>query len=72
MEKTIKVSNEVKKHLDKMKLFDKASYNDVIELLLEDQMELNEKTKREITQAQKRIKSGKFYTHEEVGKILGL
>ncbi len=72
METTIKVSKEVKGHLAKMKLFDKASYNDVIELLLEDQMELNEKTKREIAQAQKRIKSGKFYTHEEVGKILGL
>jgi len=72
METTIKISDEVKRHLDKMKLFDKASYNDVIWLLLEDSMELNAKTKKEIEEVQKRIKKGIFFTHEEVGKILGL
>jgi predicted transcriptional regulator len=39
---------------------------------LEDTMELNEETKKEIEQARADIKSGKFYTHEQVKKKLGL
>ncbi|MBS3071316.1 hypothetical protein J4407_03390 [Candidatus Pacearchaeota archaeon] len=72
METTIRISQEVKKQLDKMKLFDKASYNDVIELLLEDNLELNEKTKREIEEARKEVKKGKVVSHEEVKKRFGL
>ena len=72
METTIRISQEVKKQLKKMKLFDKASYNDVIELLLEDNLELNEKTKREIEEARKEVKKGKVVSHEEVKKRFGL
>ena len=68
METTIRVSGDVKERLDKMKLFDKASYNDVIELLLEDHLELNEETKREIAKARRE----KGISHEEVKKRLGL
>jgi len=68
METTIKVSNEVKRHLDKMKVFERETYNDVIEVLIEDNLELNEKTKREL---QERKKEGTI-SHEEVRKILGL
>ena len=35
-------------------------------------MEVNEETKKEIEQARTAIKSGKFYTHEQVKKKLGL
>ena len=35
-------------------------------------MELSEETKRDIKQAEKEFKEGKFYTHEEVKKKLGL
>ena len=72
METTIRISQEVKKTLDKMKIHQRESYNDIIELLLEDTKEINEKTKREIAEARKRIKKGEVYSHEEVGKMLGL
>ena len=72
METTIRISQEVKKSLDKMKIYSRESYNDIIELLLEDAKEINEKTKREIAEARKRIKKGEVYSHEEVGKMLGL
>jgi len=72
METTIRISREVKAQLDKMKLFDRETYNGVIENMIEDNLELNEKTKKEIAEARKRIKKGKVYTHEEVGKMLGL
>ena len=68
METTIKVSNDVKKHLDKMKMFERETYNDIIELLIEDNLELNEKTKKELEER----KNEKTISHEEVKKILGL
>jgi len=35
-------------------------------------MEVNEETKRGIEQARADVKAGKFYTHEQVKKKLGL
>ena len=72
METTIRISKEVKKTLDKMKIYERESYNDIIELLIEDTKELNEKTKKEIAEARKKIKKGNFYTEEEAKKILNL
>ena len=72
METTIRVSQEVKKSLDKMKIYSRESYNDIIELLLEDTKEINEKTKKELALARKEIKEGKVVSHEEVKKRLGL
>ena len=69
METTIKVSNEVKKYLDKMKIFERETYNNVIEVLIEDNLELNERTKKELRE---REKNPKFISHEEVGRKLGL
>lgn len=40
--------------------------------MIEDDLELNEQTKKDIEEARERIKAGKFYTQEEVKKILGL
>lgn len=68
METTIRLSRDVKAQLDKMKLFERESYNDVIGVLIEDHLEVNEKTKRELEQARKE----KSFSHEEVGKRLGL
>jgi len=39
---------------------------------IEDTKKLNEETKREIKQARANIKAGKFYTHEQAKKKLGL
>ncbi|MCK4647781.1 hypothetical protein KAT24_02530 [Candidatus Pacearchaeota archaeon] len=68
MEQTIRISNSVKQVLDKMKLFERETYNDVIEVLLEDYWELNEKTKKELEEA----KMEKSVPHEEVLKRLNL
>lgn len=68
---TIQVSVELKKFLDKLKLFERETYSDVIERLIEDEMEISEETKKEIEISLKQIKEGKYKTHEEVGKELG-
>lgn len=71
METTIRISRNVKTQLDKMKLFERETYNNVIELLIEDHLELNEETKRNVEEARKRIKKSEFYTEEEASRILG-
>ena len=72
MPTTIQISDNVKSTLDKMKMIERETYNEIIERMIEDDLELNEKTKREIEEARKRIKAGKFITHDEVKKRLGL
>ena len=72
MPTTIQVSDNVKQTLDKMKLFERDTYNEILERMIEEDLELNEKTKKEIEDAKKRVKSGKFLTHDQVKKSLGL
>ena len=72
MPTTIQISDAVKIILDRMKMIERETYNDVIERMIEDDLELNKKTKIEIEEAKKRINSGKFITHEEAKKRLGL
>lgn len=69
MPTTIQISNNVKESLDKMKIFERETYNEVIENMIEDNLELNEKTKKELELARK---SEKSISHEEVKKRLGL
>ncbi len=54
-----------------MKLFERETYNDVLERLIEDVQELNEKTRLEIESALREIESGKFVTHEKLATELG-
>jgi len=68
MATTIQISNNVKNTLENMKLFTRESYNEIIERMLEDNLELNEKTKKEI-EARRHEKS---ISHEDVKKRLGL
>lgn len=68
MSTTIQVSDNVKMTLEKMKLFSRESYNEIIERMLEDEMELSAETKRELEERKK----DKTFSHEEVRKILGL
>ena len=58
--------------LQKRKLYDKESYEEVIWDLVEDSMELSEETKRNMEISRKQIKEGKFYTHEQIKKRHGL
>jgi len=68
MPTTIQVSDSVKSVLDRMKMMERESYNEIIERMIEDDLELNEKTKREIEEARK----GKSISHVEVKKRFGL
>jgi len=72
MPTTIQISDSVRNTLEKMKLIERETYNDIIERMIEDDLELNEKTKKEVEEARKRIKSGRFLTQKEVEKRLGL
>jgi len=68
MPTTIQISDNVKSILDKMKMIERESYNEVIERMIEDDLELNEKTKKEIEEARR----GKSISHAEVKKRFGL
>jgi len=68
MPTTIQISNDVKSTLEKMKIFDRESYNEVMERMIEDYLELNERTKEEIEEAKKRIQSGKFVSMQDIEK----
>ena len=72
METTIKISSNTKAMLDKIKIHERETYNDVIEVMLEDHLELNEKTKNNIESAKKEIEKGNFYTQEEVERMFGI
>lgn len=72
MATTIQISDNVQNVLQNMKLFQKESYNDIIERMIEDGFELNEKTAKEIAEAKARIRAGSFVTQDEVEKQLGI
>ena len=72
MATTIQVSEELLDELKIRKISDKESYEEIIWDLIEDAMELSDETKREIEKAKKEIKAGKFYTHAQAKKALGL
>lgn len=71
MATTIQVSEELKERLALRKMSDKDRYEDVIWDLLEDTLELNEQTKKEIEIARKEFQQGKFVTHAQLKKELG-
>lgn len=69
---TIQISQDLKEELNKRKLFDRETYEEVIWDLVEDTKELSEECKREIEEARKEIAEGKFVTHSQLKKELGL
>ena len=66
MDTTIQVSKELVNNLNKRKLSQRESYEDVIWDLLEDTMELSEETKRDIEIAREEYKRGEVVSFEEV------
>ena len=72
MTTTIQVSEELKDRLSLRKISNKDSYEDIIWDLLEDTLELNDQTKKEIEISRKEIAEGKFTTHAELKKELGI
>jgi predicted CopG family antitoxin len=69
---TIQISDNLQKELAKRKMFDRETYEEVIWDLVEDTMELNEETKKELAQSRKEAKQGKTYTLGQVKKEAGL
>jgi predicted transcriptional regulator len=71
MNTTIQINTKMKTKLDRLKLYGGETYNEVIERLLEDISRINEDTRREIQQSLREIKTGKYKTHEQLGKEMG-
>ena len=69
MTTTIQISDNVKSSLDKMRLLERESYNNLLEFMIEENLELNKKTKLEI---EERRKNDKIIPHDEAMRILGL
>jgi hypothetical protein len=65
---TIQVKQSTKEALEKMKIYKRETYNEVLERLLEEIQELNEETKKEIELARKAVKEGRYITHEDLKK----
>ena len=68
---TIQIKEDTKLTLTQMKLFERETYNDVLERLIEDVHELNDETKKEIESAINEINSGKYITHEKLAEEMG-
>ena len=69
MATTIQISDEVKLFLDKLRLVRRESYNDILEFMIEDSLEMNAKTKAEI---EGRINNDEVIPHDEAMRRLGL
>ena len=72
MATTIQISGKLQNELSKRKIFDRETYEEVIWDMMEDTMELNEQTKKDIAEARQEFKDGKYHTLEDVEKELGL
>jgi len=72
MATTIQISPVLQTELNKRKLMDRETYEEVIWDLIEDTMEINEATKKELAEARAEIKAGKFHTLEQIKKELRL
>jgi predicted kinase len=72
MATTIQISEPLQEQLQKRKLSDRETYEEIIWDMIEDTQELNEETKRELVQARAEIKAGKFKTLSAVKKELGI
>lgn len=67
---TIQISEELKKELSKKKFSDRETYENIIWDLLEDTMELSEKTKKELEESRIELSEGKISTLAQVKKEL--
>lgn len=68
MATTIQISDGLLEKLKSMKIHEKESYEDIIWDLLEDKMELSDKTKKHIEKSLKDYAEGKFVTLQQLEK----
>ncbi len=72
MATTIQISEETRKELQNRKLFDMETYDEVIQDIIEDTLELSEETKRDIAKSREDYRAGRVLTLEQVKKKHGL
>ena len=72
MATTIQISSDLQNELMKRKIFDWETYEEVIWDIIEDTKELSEQTKKDIAEARKEFKEGKFHTLNEIEKEVGV
>lgn len=72
MATTIQISSNLQNELSKRKLAERETYEEVIWDMIEDTMEINEQTKKELEEARQEIRKGRFHTLEQVKKRAGL
>lgn len=65
---TIQISLDLQQELNRMKLFNRETYEEVIWDIIEDTKELSEQTKKDISLSRKEISEGKFVTLSELKK----
>jgi predicted transcriptional regulator len=67
---TIQLTTELKDELAAMKLHPREAYQEVLETVLEDLRELDEKTRQELRRAEAEIRHGRSVTHDQLGAKL--
>jgi len=68
MATTIQISDDVKNVLDRMRIFQRETYNEIILNIIEDSTRINGGTAKELEKAKKE----KSVSHEKVKQALGL
>lgn len=69
---TIQINRETKERLDGLRVSNRDTYNDIIENLIEDSMELSDAAMKDIEDALEDIKQGRVYSLDDVKKSLGI
>ena len=69
---TIQISSNLQQELNKMKIFNRETYEEVIWNIIEDTKELSEQTKKDIALSRKEISEGKFVTLSDLKKKYNL
>ncbi|HKZ39713.1 MAG TPA: hypothetical protein VJ044_02055 [Candidatus Hodarchaeales archaeon] len=67
---TIQISKELHTLLEKRKLYDNEPFEDVIWDMVEDSLEINEQTKKNLAKSRAEIRSGKVHSLEQIKKEL--
>ncbi|HOI18807.1 MAG TPA: hypothetical protein PLX15_03000 [Candidatus Woesearchaeota archaeon] len=65
---TIQISSDLQQELNKMKLFNRETYEEVIWNIIEDTKELSKQTKKDIAISRKEISKGQFITLSDLKK----
>lgn len=65
---SIQISQDLQKELNKMKIYEKETYEEIIWDIIEDNKELSEQAKKEIAASRKEIDEGIFVTLTDLKK----